>query len=115
MGQDHDWGVYRWTKTGFVLLSPSEQAAAKTGYTNMTELFKREGWSEAEVLPVRKMSEQHVALGGVAFVVRSTQSDDGMSKIEIIRADKPAVIRYVYEFKDETAFVDAEGYKRVTE
>jgi hypothetical protein len=122
MGSDLNWEVYRWTGTEFSKLSPAERSAAKSGYTYLDELFKREGWEQEYVLPVRGTAEHRFTLGGVPVTIKATQfSEDTRSvfpitsKIDLIRGDDPKSLHVLYDFKDKTVFLSPAEYKRFTE
>ena len=115
IGGDRDAGVYRWTGNDFVKLSPAEALAASSGYTYMDELFKRDGWTQTHVLPVRGSADYKVTLGGVAFTVRSTQAEDGTSKIELRQGTDPGRTEVVYESRNKVGFLSATEYKRLVE
>jgi hypothetical protein len=115
MGVDRNWNVYRWTGTDFVQLSASERFAAKSGYTYMDELFKREGWTQSQVLPVRGSADHTLTLGGTPFLIRAAQTEDGTSRIEIVSARDPNSTRVVYQFKNVVGLVSATEYKHLTE
>ncbi len=115
MGEDRNWNVYRWTGTDFVQLSPSERLAAKSGYTYTDELFKREGWAQSQVLPVRVSADHSLTLVSIPLVIRATQTDDGMSTIQIMNARDVASTRLVYQFKNRVGLVSAAEYKEMTE
>jgi hypothetical protein len=115
IGGDRDAGVYRWTGNDFVKLSPSEALAATSGYTYTDELFKREGWAQMHVLPVRGSADFKLTIGGVAFTVRSSQSDDGTSRVELGKGTEPVSTEVVYEFRNKVGFLSATGYRSLVE
>lgn len=122
MGSDLNWEVYRWTGAEFSKLSPAERSAAKSGYTYSDELFKREGWTQEYVLPVRGTAEHRIILAGIPVTIKATQfSEDTRSvspitsKIDLIRGDDPKSSQVLYNFTDKTVFLSAQEYKRFTE
>lgn len=115
IGGEDTSGVYRWTGKDFVRLSPSEATDARSSYTYTGELFKHEGWTEVHVLPVRGTAEQALVLGGIPFTLRAIQTQDGMSKIELIKANDPKSIRVLYDFKNTTGFLSSAEYRTFVE
>lgn len=108
-------GVFRWTGREFARLPASEAAAIESSFTYVDELFAREGWSEAVVLPVRGTADHAVVLDGIPFTVRATQTDDGTSRIELIKTNDTKSVRVVYQFKNEGGFLSAGAYKHLVE
>ena len=122
IGGDRDAGVYRWTGNNFAKLSPSEALRASSGYTYTDELFKRVGWSRADLLPVRESKDYAVTLGGVQFTLRVTQMLEETSskvttasRIELINGSDAKSVRILYEFKDKHGLLSSSEYKRLTE
>jgi hypothetical protein len=121
-GESDARGVYRWTGKDFVRLTPSETEAAESGYTYTEELFKREGWSRADVLPVRGSRDYTIVLEGKHFILRAMQTINETtsnvtetSKIELIKDDDPKSMQVLYDLKDKSGFLSPEEYKRFVE
>jgi hypothetical protein len=111
IGGKQDAGVYRWTGDGFAKLSPSEALAVQSGYTYTDDLFKHEGWSGVQFLLPRGTADHRVVLGGIPFVIRVTHTDDGITKIELIRTEDPKSVSLLYDFKNMAGFLSNVQYK----
>lgn len=122
MGSDLNWDVYRWTGSEFSRLPSVEGTTAKSGHTYLRELFKRDGWIEGLILPVRGTAIHKFTLDGSPITIQASQTTEQSgsrlattSRLELIKNGDPKSTHVLYEFKDTSGFLTAHEYTQFTQ
>jgi hypothetical protein len=115
LGTDGGTSVERWTGSGFAQLPKPEAAEVLESFQYLNDLYKREGWSQVHLLPVKADAEHALSLMGVPFAVRAIHADGDSNRIELIRQDARGAVQVLFESRDESRFVSAREYRDLIE